>query len=842
MTDRSREPGPAERSTTPWGDRLRKALIVLGRRRPGKGDTAAQRATFRLMYERFREVLALNDSTLELIADIEEKLLGHRPFALDAVEAGVRRAAMDIFVMVKDLNQLARNRHVGLYDALRALNAELEALFGPPGAVEGPLVIPISTLRAVDAAIAGSKMANLGEVAGKCGLIAPPGFAITTAAVVRFLAAGELWERCERLEGVLELDGPEALPAACDEVRAAILAAPVPEDVAAAIRDAYAQCFPGGDTLVAVRSSAVGEDSLSSSHAGLYDTELNVAADRLLDAYRSVVASAFSATAVAYRFEKGLTAREALMAVGCVGMVVPRCAGIMYSRPPDDPEADAVVISTTPGLAARLAAGDENAEEIVAVPGAEVHVPSALLGPDELRRLVNVARCLEEHFGRPQDVEWAIDFEGRLTVLQSRPMVAIRMETSPAVDLFAGRDILLEGGFTACPGVGSGPVVMVDGEAALARFPEGGVLVAKHSSPSFAQVMWRCAAIVTDVGSPTGHMASLAREFGVPAVVGLDGATAALRPGRFVTVDATGRRIVEGALLTRAGGRTVKSPLADSPAVERLRAVARLVTPLRLTDPASPEFSPAGCRSLHDITRFVHEKVYEVMFHYGDVASEDRHHSARLDARLPLIIRVFDVGGGIVEEKSAARTVRPEDVTSVPMKAFLEGMLEPRIRWDLPRPVSMRGFLSVLGESMAGPPAEVRQVGRLSYAILSDRYVNFSTKAGYHFSTVDTYCGQSQNKNYIHFRFHGGAADVDRRERRVRCLSTILHALDFQVAVKGDLLTARLDKYTHDATRARLVDLGRLTMCARQLDMLMDDDSRPDFFAAAFLASEWEKF
>ncbi len=236
-----------ERKTSPWGDRLRKALTVLGKKRSGRGETAAQRATFRLMYERFREVLSLNDSTLELIADIEEKLLGQRPFALDAVEAGVRRAAMDIFVMVKDLNQLARNRHAGLYDALRGLNAELEGLFGPPGAVEGPLVIPIAVLRAGDAPIAGSKMANLGEVTGRCGLVAPPGFAVTTAAVVRFLAAGELWERCERLEGILELEGPEALPAACDEVRQAIVAAAVPEDVVAAIRDAHAQCFPDRD-------------------------------------------------------------------------------------------------------------------------------------------------------------------------------------------------------------------------------------------------------------------------------------------------------------------------------------------------------------------------------------------------------------------------------------------------------------------------------------------------------------------------------------------------------------------------------------------------------------------
>ena len=107
---------------------------------------------------------------------------------------------------------------------------------------------------------------------------------------------------------------------------------------------------------------------------------------------------------------------------------------------------------------------------------------------------------------------------------------------------------------------------------------------------------------------------------------------------------------------------------------------------------------------------------------------------------------------------------------------------------------------------------------------------------------MDTYCGRSQNKNYVHFRFNGGAANEQRRQRRVRFLSIVLTALEFKVQTRGDILTARLDKYDQELLRARLVDLGRLTLCARQLDMLMDDDSRPDFFASAFLANEWDKF
>jgi pyruvate,water dikinase len=176
------------------------------------------------------------------------------------------------------------------------------------------------------------------------------------------------------------------------------------------------------------------------------------------------------------------------------------------------------------------------------------------------------------------------------------------------------------------------------------------------------------------------------------------------------------------------------------------------------------------------------------------------------------------------------------------MSCFLTGLLEPRIRWDLPRPLSVRGFLSVLGESMAGPPSEAIEIGRTSYAIISDRYMNFSTKAGYHFSTVDCYCGRSQNRNYVHFRFNGGGAVKERRQRRVRFLSLILESMEFRVDTRGDLLTARLDKCSAKEILPRLESLGRLTLCARQLDMLMDSEASPEAFAGAFLAGEWHRF
>jgi len=824
-------------------DRFKRSLGWFGRGAAKAYGGDARRVTFRLMYERFREILVLNDHTLERIADIEEFLGSQRRFSLDAMVRRIRKAAMDVFLMVKNLNQIAEKRHEGLYETLNRLNDELESEMAiVKETISGRLVVPLTQLRASDAPLVGAKMANLGEIRAVCGFAVPDGFAITTEAFLRFMAAGGLWEKCERLDAGLETGDSQAFSEACHALQATILNTPVTADVAGAMRCAFDEHFPDGGALVAMRSSAVGEDSAISSHAGLYRTELNTDGARLIDAYRAVLASTFSPTAVAYRFQRGIPTRDALMAVGCVRMIEPRCAGIMFSRLPDEPDPDVVMISATAGIAAGIAAGEERPETWVVTAGRISDAGGSLLTQEDVAALINAARRLEAHFGTPQDIEWAIDGNGALLFLQARPMTAVRLEDEPPEAIIRDRAPLIEGGFVACPGIGSGPVVIVSAESDLSPFSEGGVLVSRHSSPTYAQVMARCAAIVTDVGSPTGHMSSLAREFGIPTIVGLDGATQALRAGQLVTVDARACRVFDGVIPAPVASPRSRQAPPDSPALERLRRMARLVTPLTMTDPASPDFRPEKCRSLHDVTRYVHEKVFEVMFHYGDIASADRDNSVHLQAKLPIRVEVFDVGGGIVEGARPDSRIRPEDIRSVPMRAFLEGLLDPRIRWDLPRPVSVRGFLSVLGESMTGPPVDAGQIGRLSYAIISDRYMNFSTKAGYHFSTIDTYCGRSVNKNYIHFRFSGGAADVERRQRRVRFVSRVVTALDFSAQARGEMLVARLSKYNAQGIRARLVALGRLTLCARQLDMLMDNDASPDLFAQAFIAGEWHKF
>jgi pyruvate,water dikinase len=833
------EPNPPKKTLR---ERWQKAFGWLGRGR-ARADAGALRADrFRRMYLRFREILSLNDSLLQLFADIEDKLLGNRPFALSPIVQRVRRGVMDVFVMARDLNQIGDNRFRDLYDVLRRVTADLDLECEDHRRVHlGPLIVPLAELRACDAPLAGGKMANLGEVLGEVKLRVPEGFAITAAAFDRFMSRNYLLDRAAQLEGILDMFGPRTLAEACRDLQQAIRSAELPLDLENAIQGAYDTLTGGQPILVCMRSSALGEDS-ESSHAGLYYTELNVSRDLLLDTYSMIVASAFGPGAVSYRMKRGLTDWEGTMAVGCMRMLEPRCSGIMFSRGFHHPKADRVVISVTAGVSARVAAGKQGAEEITVTPGRLQGISSAFLSSRDLARLVDAARRLESHFGRPQDIEWAIDPSGELYILQARPMVVA--PTAPRrhfrIEPEGGAPIL-RGGHTACPGVGAGPVFVVRGDDDIERFPPGSVLVARHSSSAYARLMTSCQAIVTDVGSPTGHMAILTREFRVPAIVGLEDATQLLATGRVVTVNASTCQVYEGEIPTPPAQK-VLAPLANSPAVKRLRSLSRFVTPLNLVDPHLPGFRADHCQTLHDLSRFIHEKVYHVMFRIGDMAANSGTGALTIDVNLPLAIHVFDLGGGLCQGAGTAGRIKPGDILSVPLLSFLDGLLDPRIVWNRPRPVSARGFLSVLGQGIAGPPPEALGMGNASFAVISDRYMNFSSKAGYHFSTVDVYCGQSQNKNYIHFRFAGGGAGEDRRLRRVHFLAEVLDRLDFRIQLRSDHLVARLEKYERDFIQTRLTDLGRLTLCSRQLDMLMDSDNSPHYFAQMFLEGKLESF
>jgi pyruvate,water dikinase len=312
---------------------------------------------------------------------------------------------------------------------------------------------------------------------------------------------------------------------------------------------------------------------------------------------------------------------------------------------------------------------------------------------------------------------------------------------------------------------------------------------------------------------------------------------AALAPGTLITLDASARRVHPGrveAILRAAGAQaqTRQTVMRVKPSWHR---AAQLITPLTLTDPHSPGFAPARCATLHDIIRFVHEKSFHEMFVLGDRIGQAAHAQARrVGHKLPFELCLIDLGGGLRE--NAGNLVWLEDVLSSPGRALMEGLLDPAIAWDRPRPVSFKGLASVFSSSLLTQPndGKVREMGQRAFAIVSSDYLNFNSRVGYHFAALDCFCGPNQNDNYISFRFVGGAATEDRRVLRGELIVRIMGEMGFMVERTGDAVSAFLKKYDQEATLEHLKAIGRLILFTRQMDMLMHDRRMVDWLARAF--------
>jgi pyruvate,water dikinase len=176
----------------------------------------------------------------------------------------------------------------------------------------------------------------------------------------------------------------------------------------------------------------------------------------------------------------------------------------------------------------------------------------------------------------------------------------------------------------------------------------------------------------------------------------------------------------------------------------------------------------------------------------------------------------------------------------VPFKALLQGMLNKDVHGLEPRPVNFSGLFSVIREQAISPGHVGERFGDRSYAIIADKYLNFSSRVGYHYSVVDAYCGETINKNYITFSFKGGAADDVRKNRRVRAIALILDQERFKVSVKGDKVDARLQKFPASYIESRIDILGRLLIFTRQLDMLMTSEKSVSWVAENFVAGNYK--
>ncbi|MFB6105433.1 MAG: pyruvate, water dikinase [Halobacteriaceae archaeon] len=427
----------------------------------------------------------------------------------------------------------------------------------------------LNDIRANDVGSVGGKGASLGELT-RAGLPVPPGFVVTADTYRAFIddagIAADLFEAVE-----VDPEDGEALAAAEERARELILGTPMPD----AVREDVLQAYDGigEEPFVAVRSSATAEDLPEASFAGQQETFLNVTRDGLVDAVRECWASLFTQRAIAYRERQGFAHREVDIAVVVQQMVDAEKSGVLFTKHPStgDPRTvieaafglgEAVVSGTVSPDNYVVDAAGELVEETVATQNrwftrdpetgetVERDLPEEkrdvrVLTDDEIDRLVDLGKRVEDHYEQPQDVEWAI-VGGDLYVLQSRPITTIDRDAGGRAAESEESGAVLLSGLGGSPGRASGPVRIVTQLDQLDKVGKGDVMVTRMTTPDMVPAMQRAAAIVTDEGGVTSHAAIVSRELGVPAVLGTRDATTRLSDGQVVTVDGERGQVTAG--------------------------------------------------------------------------------------------------------------------------------------------------------------------------------------------------------------------------------------------------------------------------------------------------------
>ena len=511
------------------------------------------------------------------------------------------------------------------------------------------LVIWFEKLRKTDIPLVGGKNANLGEMVNS-GLPVPPGFAVTAYSYEKFIKDTHIAEKIYEIidDTVTDKNDPKQYDAASKKIRKLIEKSVMPKEIENAVKSAYIELNKRlnlKDVFVAVRSSATAEDLPGASFAGQQETYLNVkGAGELIDKVVKCWSSLFTPRAIFYRTEQGFAHDKVFISVGVQKMVNSRAAGVMFTLNPVTGDPDEIVIEGNYGLGETVVSGAVNPDDFVVdkktlkikerrisrktvkyirdpktgetvhldVPGNEQKQPC--VNEEEILKLSELAKRIEQHYGNAQDIEWAIDedlsFPKNVFIVQSRPETVWSGKPMEKVTQIEEKKrtrereelkVVVKGQAAGKRGYGFGvaKVVFTPDEASN-NMHKGDVLVTDMTNPDFVPFMKIASAIVTDKGGVTSHAAIVSRELSIPCVVGTETATQVMKTGTEYTVDSRNgviyegvmREAIETAVMPGATGAIMVS--ADSVPVTATKILMNLGVPEKIEDYKNLPFEGIG--------------------------------------------------------------------------------------------------------------------------------------------------------------------------------------------------------------------------------------------------------
>ncbi len=828
-------------------------------------QTEARLKHLRKKFQHFKTLLDLNHQVLKAISEIEAQVRSKKPVDISAAFSSILKIRRGVEGIVKSIYALGGEKYSILQEIANGIFQKIENMLPTDTKIkEDQYTIHFNHLTKDRTWSVGGKNAHLGEIKGGIGMPVPRGFAITAWAYKRFLDYNGMQERISKRISGLNIQSYEDLLRFSERIQSIVLAGSIPSD----LREAIERCLDCIENEAPVkgyslRSSAIGEDS-HFSFAGQYKTYLNVRRGDVLEKYRRVVAGKFAPKAIYYLLSHSLRESDLAMSVGCMEMVDAICSGVIYTKNPINPADKCMVISSIWGLGGYLVNGVLTPDEVrycheerqihtvhvvkklkqlglgqygetikTAVP---LHLQKKLsVTESQIMELADYAMTIENFYGTPQDIEWAVDRSGEVKILQTRPLQLLKQQVVEPDPIVINDEPLFEGGETVCPGAGYGKVYFVHSPNDLIDVPENAVLVAPHSFPGLVTVMERVSALLTETGGMASHMAVLAREYRLPTISGLGKIANLLSTQAEVTVDATDLKIYRGARKDLVERRKLESDVNDvSFAHQMLNNLLQYITPLNLINPDSVEFRAENCKTIHDITRFAHQQAMMEMFHSAQNTKAIGINTHKLSTSIPLNVEVVCLNEFNSAPFNSNILIDEKKIPSQPMQALWNGILnEGWPSTGAPSKEAMKKFSTI--ESKRSGEDEQRVFEESSYVVLAEDYVVLSLRLGYHFTAIEAMCTNEVSKNFIRMQHKGGGASLERRTNRVKLLETILGRMGFRSSGKLDFLDALLTYDDKDQILQKLYTIGRLTMRTKQLDMALSNDSMTEWWTGELM-------
>ena len=808
---------------------------------------------FSTLFKKFRSILERNIRIMELMADIGDKLSGEYIFDRQYIYTITEELNNLLRQHISDLGDLEQHKNTELFNSFERIHNRIrEEISGKYAVSEIPFTrFPEELLTAPNHTLdeLGNENIIMGEIQNILKLPVPDGFFITTSVFSDFMKYNGLVPHVREYFDRLEKGEEKPADKVFKDLRAMILNGEFPKpivwDISAATENINRKA---GHDLVsyAIRGCASIKEK-GSAFKPQCKTFLNVPQRETLNVYKEILADLLCSPELKHYPEKDFAVSASFFS-----MIDSGISGFIRTLDPEYPEKETITVGATFGLGGGLKDAIGNLDHYIVsrdpphhvlsmevtrkdrmltlrreggtiwmnIPHYTCRAPS--LKPSRIKYLAETAIMIERYFKRPLEIMWCFDRKENLFILRTN-LLSIRNSNSNVIlpveaairnakVLFSGKGTVVQGG------IATGKVYVVRNDEDLERFPTGSILVSSQTSPRFSRVIRKAKGILTGIGSPTGHLAAMAREFRVPTILNCGTAAKELKTGDEIAIDAACNVVYCGAVMElQRYGLMQEDLFEESEEYLLLRRLLKHISALNLIDPYSRNFTPAGCRTYHDIMRYIHEKAVQKVIDLSKTYKHRRHVPVRhLETDIPLGIFIAEIAEEI--KPGVGSRIREEEVNSVPMRALLQGLHESGMWSTKPLSVDMGSFMSSLTKTFSYSLSGPNHTG-MNLALISEEYMNLNLRLGYHYTIIDAFIGDRSEDNRISFRFFGGVTDFSRRSMRVKFIGTILERFDFRVESHGDLIIGRIKKAAKSRMIGKMKLIGGLIGYTRQLDV-----------------------